>query len=770
MTFPLQRDPDEGVRPLLVGMGWIHGEPGGLNRYFADLISALRQKGIYIQAVVTSKETELPLGVVSVDAPESPLWKRGLAFRKFLQRMEQTPTVVDSHFALHGLMRWSDRRLRRIPLVVHFQGPWAAEARLEGRGGLATERARRALERFVYRRADEIVTLSHAFRDIAIQSYGVLPSRVHVDPPGVDLQKFSPTRVPAVLEGLREGRSPVVLAVRRLNARMGLDVLLRAWSLANLGGLLVIAGSGPEEGRLRAAATVLGLQDNVRFLGAVSDVELADWYGAADLTVVPSTALEGFGLVVLESLASGTLVIASDTGGMAETLGALDPRLLVPPGDVRALATLMAYVLEQRTDFPDPGECRAFAEAFTWAGVGERMADLYARVGATGINKPLRVVFLTHTAALGGGELAMLRLIEGLKDVLPHVVVGESGPLTDLLAARGIDHEIVAIRGLGRIRRDRVGIGAPMRGAIYVFKLSVRLRQLRPDLVHTNSLKAGILGSAAARLAGLPVIWHCRDRLDKDYLSTWTTRILRHAIRILPHAVIANSRSTLDTLSTRTRTNAVVIGSPQSLILGPRNASEKAPIVVIALGRLCHWKGQHIAIQAFAEAFPFGAERLRIVGGPLFGEDAYERGIRRLVRELDLDRRVDFVGHRSDVAEQLATGDVLLHSSLIPEPFGNVILEGMAAGLAVIASDAGGPKELIKHDEDGLLFPIGDVSALADILRRLSEDVGLRLRLGERAQAAVAPYSTRSICEKTEGFYRFVVGEHKNLAPLRAVT
>ena len=80
---------------------------------------------------------------------------------------------------------------------------------------------------------------------------------------------------------------------------------------------------------------------------------------------------------------------------------------------------------------------------------------------------------------------------------------------------------------------------------------------------------------------------------------------------------------------------------------------------------------------------------------------------------------MEFRGFRPDMGSELERVDAMIHASVIPEPFGQVVIEGMAAGLAVVASDAGGPAEVITHEVDGLLYPPGDVAALAVLLRRL---------------------------------------------------
>ena len=126
------------------------------------------------------------------------------------------------------------------------------------------------------------------------------------------------------------------------------------------------------------------------------------------------------------------------------------------------------------------------------------------------------------------------------------------------------------------------------------------------------------------------------------------------------------------------------------------------------LGRLDPWKGQHVFLDAFAAAFGDGGAEAVIVGTKLFGDDGYLEELERQVKALGLEGRVEFRGFRDRVDDELRSLDVLVHASTIPEPFGQVVVEGMAAGLAVVAADAGGPAEVITHGVDGLLYPPGD--------------------------------------------------------------
>jgi glycosyltransferase involved in cell wall biosynthesis len=284
-------------------------------------------------------------------------------------------------------------------------------------------------------------------------------------------------------------------------------------------------------------------------------------------------------------------------------------------------------------------------------------------------------------------------------------------------------------------------------------RLAARLRQLRPDLVHTNSLKAGVYGSLAARLAGIPVIWHVRDRIAEDYLPRSAIALVRNMSRHLATAIVTNSRSTMETLAAPSKPVVIYSVLPEVLSdVQPRDRRTGGPLTFGMVGRLAPWKGQDFFLRAFARAFQDGEERAVVVGGALFGEDEYAHGLAGLAEELGIAKRVELRGHRPDVWDELSRLDVLVHASVTPEPFGQVILEGMAAGVPVIASGAGGPVEILRHEVTGVLYEPMDVPALATAMMRM-RDPGLRDRLSAAAREALGPYSPPVVAAELQELY-----------------
>lgn len=376
---------------------------------------------------------------------------------------------------------------------------------------------------------------------------------------------------------------------------------------------------------------------------------------------------------------------------------------------------------------------------------------------------PIDVVYLNHVSVPSGAETALTRLLPALDGVDPHVILAEDGWLYDQLTAAGISAEIIEFPARTRtLSKDALGPTMPAQALIdtarYARTLAARLRELQPDLVHANSMKANVYGTIAARLAGVPSIWHARDRLAPEYLPTAAVPVLRSYARTAPSAVISVSESTRrSVIGDRTATACYpVIHDALPCDAGRRpRRTDPSRFVVGMTARLTEWKGQDVFLRAFAEAFGEDpAAEARILGQPLFGETEFEDRLHALATELGIADRVTFQGHVDDVWEQLAEFDVVVHASRIPEPFGQVLPEAMAAGCAVICAGAGGPLEIVADGITGLHARPGDVSDYARALRRLRDNPELSGRLADAGRsAALRRFAPGAVAEQVSECY-----------------
>ena len=364
-----------------------------------------------------------------------------------------------------------------------------------------------------------------------------------------------------------------------------------------------------------------------------------------------------------------------------------------------------------------------------------------------------KVLFLDHTATLGGGELALLQIVSNLDKnrYQPTVVLFSEGKLVKQLKDAGIEALVLPLNSeIADTRKDSISprsllkVKTVRETLAFAFRLARFIRQNNFDLVYTNSLKSDIIGGLAARLAGRPVIWHIRDRIEEDYLPSPVVHTFRALCRLVPDYVLANSDATMETLQLPRRERAATVysGVDTAQCVVPDAARGSVPAAMEAhglpaapriglVGRISPWKGQHIFLQAAAQVIKqFPDAQFQIIGASLFNEKKYELETRELARSLSLGDSVEFTGFRSDVPELMANLDILVHASTTGEPFGQVVVQGMAAGKPVVATNGGGIPEIVVDGLTGLLVPMSDADSMAAAICHLISQPALARQMG----------------------------------------
>lgn len=248
---------------------------------------------------------------------------------------------------------------------------------------------RRWCERAVMRRCDRVIVLSDFMKERVQAVHGIDGRRLHVIPGAVDCERFKPADDPAGVRrrlGLPADRT-ILLAVRNLVPRMGLDQFVRAVAMVRdeMPGLLaLIGGEGPLRVELERLIGEHRLKDHVRLLGFIPEDDLPHYYQAAELVVMPTAELEGFGLVTVEALACGTPVVGTPVGATPEILRAIDPSLLTGgtqageiAGSLRALLQRFRARPEERAALAARG-LAAVRARYTWEHHCAALADVLA--------------------------------------------------------------------------------------------------------------------------------------------------------------------------------------------------------------------------------------------------------------------------------------------------------------------------------------------------------------------------------------------------------
>ncbi len=367
-------NPADAAYILCLGTGWFPKTPGGLDRYVYELTRhlAVGQDCVELCGVgLPEVQSNSPIKLTNLAEPDNRLWQRLWLIRtNFLRRRAAKPDAINLHFALYSLPLLNILP-NGVPITFTFHGPWALECKQEG-VGKAGIFFRHWIEQKVYHRCDRFIVLSKAFGKILNQEYQVPDSKIDIIPGGVDINRFQPnlSRQQARTQLNWPQDRAILFTPRRLVHRVGLDKLLTAIAIImpripNV--WLAIAGRGPLQSLLEKQATVLELNNHVKFLGFLPDEQLPVAYQAADVTVMPSQSLEGFGLALVESLACGTPAVCTPVGGMPEVLTPFSPDLITTSTEPTAIAERLEDLLLGKVPMPSRTACREYAAAhFDW--------------------------------------------------------------------------------------------------------------------------------------------------------------------------------------------------------------------------------------------------------------------------------------------------------------------------------------------------------------------------------------------------------------------
>lgn len=387
------------------------------------------------------------------------------------------------------------------------------------------------------------------------------------------------------------------------------------------------------------------------------------------------------------------------------------------------------------------------------------------------------VVFVDQTAQLGGAELCLLDLVSGLAEGggKAQVILFEDGPFVLKLERAGVPALVHPLPGSMRKTKKRGG-GVIVRRPWLLLNAGIRAvgwcAQFRglisaADLLYLNTAKAIVLGTVSTMFSCTRRVVHLHDILDRAHFGRFNLAVLRWAVR-RADAVICNSEATREAYldgQTPGRGQILAVVPNGFPVLGggepPRGEGaasgrecRQADFTIGVFGRLAEWKGQHVAIEALRNVPDC---RLVIVGEALFSEEdrAYARKLKQKVKEYQLESRVEFLGQRNDVAALMSQVDAVLHTSIAPEPFGRVIVEGMLAGKPVVAARAGGPMEIIEEGQTGLLYEPGSSPQLAQAISKLQADRELCREMGKKArEVAVDRYEIGKVVDRIEGILR----------------
>ncbi|WP_336853404.1 glycosyltransferase [Sinomonas albida] len=326
-----------------------------------------------------------------------------------------------------------------------------------------------------------------------------------------------------------------------------------------------------------------------------------------------------------------------------------------------------------------------------------------------------RILFIDHAATPGGGQLALLWLLEHLSRLRPTVVFLADGPVAERLRAVGVDVTVVYP---GRAFTPRMLLTALPR-------LLRTVGNAKPDAVVATSA-AAVKALALLPFRNVPALVYLQEDLERVRHRGLVTQILFRLVYPAFDGFLANSKWTASTIPAGFSEIPRTVAYPPSNVPAtppeptPRTFPRRGTIRIAAFSRPERWKGLDLVVDALSivkAERPDADFRLDLYGGGPVGDAAYVDGLR-----LSLERAPfpsEMHGHVDDVPLRMATTDILILPSRLPEPFGQVVAQGLAHACVVIVSDQGGALEQIDAGRNGLVFRPGSARSLADQIEGL---------------------------------------------------
>jgi glycosyltransferase involved in cell wall biosynthesis len=640
-------------------------------------------------------------------------------------------SIVLTHTFKPNILGHFAARRAGVPHVVVSRG-WTGES--------WKVRLYEGLDRVFLRWADHVVAVSRGQAE-KVRRCGVSARRIAVIRNAASLDPQRPVHLREPATG-----SPKVLAAGRLSPEKGFDTLVAAAKLTDPAVTFVLYGEGSERSALQRQIDDQGLSSRFRLAGFTPDINRH--LPEAALVVLPSRT-EGLPNVALEAAAAGRAIVATAVGGTPEIVRQGVNGLLVPPNQPAAMA---AAIMELLNDHP-----RRIAMGHAGRDLAERefsfaaQAEAYRRLGAdltrpAAIPFPIRpqptarIAFVIDDLSRAGTETQLLALIRGLdrSRFTPELILlrGES-PSSKSLEPHDCDVVRLGVSSLLSTRAMKA-----------VRRLRCRWQANRPDLVVSYFLDASYVAIPVAKSLGIET---ARVRNHLGYWQSPLHRLMGRLLRPLTDRILTNSEDARRELVNRDGIAAHRITVIENGVDADRFAAvppigRQTPMRIGCVANLRPVKNIDGLIRAAAGIPPVPVV---IAGeGPSRGE------CERLIASLGLRERVKLAGSVSDIPGFLASCPIVILPSH-SESLSNALLEAMAAGRAIIATDVGANRQVL--GPCGLIVPPRDDRALAEAIRELMADRDRMMAFGQAAKRrAISHYARRRSVQQFESLFQSV--------------
>ena len=517
----------------------------------------------------------------------------------------------------------------------------------------------------------------------------------------------------------------------------------------------VVIGRGAGKDELLAQVRQLGIESHVSFTGEQDNI--AEWLAVMDIFVLPSLH-EGLPMAIIEAMAASCPIIATRVGGVGELIEHNHSGRLIESGNVGELCQAIEGLMSDAGCCHRMGEAarKSFKQYFEIKHAVAATEDLYRKyIKQDDHSKKIHLLEVVTNFEPGGVPRHVEDLVKHLSRDKFNIGLVSGETIKERIPQLGVPHHYFSI----------VKPISPLKDLYSLWQLFKLFKKLKPDIVHTHMSKVEALGSVAARLAGVPCIIatiHGQTILTSGFSLKQTVYnfVEWFTIRWFTDKTISVARSTerylINTGSVTPSRNVTIYNSvaPFSLDKSDRiNARKKFGIddsqkMILMTGRLLYQKTPEILIEACNQLRDRFPNAICLIAG----DGPNKQALQEQIDEGDLNSMINLLGHREDIGELLCAADVFVLCTRF-EGQSISVLEAMAAGLPVVATNVPGMDELVIPSETGYLIAQDSPRACADALSLILSDSEKECAMGE---AAVKRYEKHFNIEnqlnKTEEF------------------
>lgn len=377
----------------------------------------------------------------------------------------------------------------------------------------------------------------------------------------------------------------------------------------------------------------------------------------------------------------------------------------------------------------------------------------------------IKILFLDHTPFVGGAQISLIQHLEEINRDKFDIIVGCSSNAEELGLTKQYDKL--------NIKYYFVSFGHLKSFNPFVFfKLIKSVREVRKiikkekaDLVFGNTIRSDIVGGLAVLFSKVKIVWFIQDYTFPKFLFNF--------LKFIPEKILYVSKSIADYYSVQINDkNKVIyiwrnfykrtakITEDQIQLKRQEWGASNNTVAIGYIGRLVHWKGPQVLIEAVDLLIKQGIKNIKcvIIGSGKGQKTNNEQDLKEMVRNRKLENYIIFTGHQKDIPLYMFSLDIFCLTSIEPEPFSSVVIEAMMAKIPVIGTNIGGTPEIVKNKKTGLLVKPNNAYELSQSIKKFIDKELLRKEITKRAYNHVMKYNTGEfITKKLENIYKQII-------------